>query len=145
MTMRIPVAVLLLAFPSLAAAADWQLDCPAQLATAQGLSGPAPAGWSAVARTTSAVQDAAPGATITGTTPPMSISVFDGPPSEMADLVPDNPNARVQRWTFGKARTRDVYVVCNYADTRIKLAQKVPGAAASCALRGAAGTGVVCR
>ena len=86
-------------------------------------------------------QDAA----VAGTTPPVSISVFDGPPAEMADLVPDNPNARVQRWTFGKARTRDVYVVCNYADTRIKLAHKVPATAASCALRGAGGTGVVCR
>jgi hypothetical protein len=63
----------------------------------------------------------------------------------MADLVPDNPNARVQRWTFGKARTRDVYVVCNYADTRIKLAHKVPATATSCALRSAGGTGVVCR
>ena len=128
-----------------AAAADWQLDCPEQLATAQSLSGSAPAGWSAVGRTTSAVQEAAPGAAIAGTTSPVSISVFDGPPTEMADLVPDNPNARVPRWTFGKARTRDVYVVCNYADTRIKLAHKVPASANSCALRGAGGTGVVCR
>jgi hypothetical protein len=145
MSMRIPIAALVLAFQPLASAADWQLDCPAQLATAQSLSGSIPAGWSAVARTTSAVQDAAHGTTIAGTTPPVSISVFDGPPSEMADLVPDNPNARVQRWTFGKARTRDVYVVCNYADTRIKLAHKVPATATSCALRGADGTAVVCR
>ena len=145
MNMRIAIAALLVAFPPLASAADWQLDCPAQLATAQSSSGSVPAGWSAVARTTSAVQDAAPGTAIAGTTPPTSISVFDGPPSEMADLVPDDPNARVRRWTFGKARTRDVYVVCNYADTRIKLVHKVPATAASCALRGAGGTGVVCR
>jgi len=128
-----------------AAAADWQLDCPPQLATAQRLSGSAPAGWSAVARTTSAVQEAAPGAAIAGTTSPVSINVFDGPPSEMADLVPDNPNARVQRWTFGEARTRDIYVVCNYADTRIKLAHTVPATAIYCALHGAGGARVVCR
>ncbi|MFO1323449.1 MAG: STY0301 family protein [Burkholderiales bacterium] len=130
-----------------AAAADWKLDCPRELPTAQVVSGEVPDGWSAVARTTSAIRDAAPGAPVIATSPPVSISVFDGPPSEMADLVPDNPNAKVQRWTFGRKRTRDVYIVCNYADTRIKLARKAPAEVTSCATSTPSGaiTGVVCK
>ena len=78
---------------------------------------------------------------------PISISVFDGPPSEMADLVPDNPSAKVQRWTFDKKRTRDIYIVCNYADTRLKLARKAPAEVTVCSLRPPNDpvTGVVCR
>lgn len=144
-------ALRLLAVPMLAglawsaAAADWSLECPRQLATAQSVAAPVPDGWTAVARTESAMQNAGTGAAIAGTSPPVSISVFDGPPAELADLVPDDPNARVQRWTFGKARTRDIYIVCNYADTRVKLTRAVPATVGMCTLAGGNGTGVVCR
>jgi hypothetical protein len=133
------------ALPLTVQAADWKLECPAQLVTAQSVTGTVPDGWSAVARTASDVRNAAAGAAIEATTPPISISVFDGPPSEMADLVPDNPNARVQRWTFGKARTRDIHIVCNYADTRLKLTRKVPATVTSCAVSGGNGIGATCR
>jgi hypothetical protein len=139
------LAVMLLALAPLAAAAEWKVDCPAQLATTQSTGGPPPGGWSIVARTSSAVLDATPGMPVSAATPPVSISVFDGPPAQMADLVPDNPNAKVQRWTFGKARTRDIYIVCNYADTRIKLARKAPAEVASCTLGSPAGTSIVCK
>ena len=72
------------------------------------------------------VHEAKPGASTTEATPPVAVSVFDGPPSEMADLVPDNPNARIVQWTFKKPRTRDIYIVCGYADTRIGLSRKAP-------------------
>jgi len=132
---------------STALAADWKLECPRELATAQSVASTPPAGWTAFARLASATKDAAPGVAVSAATPPVSVSVFDGPPSEMADLVPDNPNAKVQRWTFGKSRTRDIYVVCNYLDTRMTLAQKVPAAATSCAASAKDGavTGVTCR
>ena len=83
-------------------------------------------------------------AATTEATPPISVSVFDGPPSEMADLVPDDPNARVVRWTFDSKRTRDIYIVCNYADTRIALSRKAPAEITSCTL-GMTMPGVVCR
>jgi hypothetical protein len=141
------VTLALFAFSPLVSAADWKLDCPAQLAIAQSVAGAIPEGWSAVDRTTSAVKEAAPGVAVTAPASPVSISVFDGPPSEMADLVPDNPNAKLQRWTFGKKRTRDIYIVCNYADTRMKLARKAPAEVASCALTSpsAPTTGVICK
>jgi hypothetical protein len=143
--MRIFLAMMLIAFFKLATAADWKLDCPGQLSTTQSTGGPLPAGWSIVARTSSAVISATPGTAIAATTPPISISVFDGPPAEMADLVPDNPNAKLQRWTFGKPRKRDIYIVCNYADTRIKLSRKAPTEVTSCTLTSPAGTGMVCK
>jgi len=137
--------MLLIALSTFATAADWKVDCPGRLSTTQSAGGPIPGGWSAIARTTSAVQAAAPGVAIAAATPPLSISVFDGPPTEMADLVPDNPNAKLQRWTFGKPRMRDIYIVCNYADTRIKLSRKAPAEVTSCTLSSPGGTGVVCK
>lgn len=141
------VVALLMALSTTASATDWKLDCPAQLSTAQSVAGAVPEGWSAVDRTASAVKDAAPGVAANAAASPISISVFDGPPSEMADLVPDNPNAKLQRWTLGKQRTRDIYIVCNYADTRLKLARKVPPAVTACTAspRDGAVTGVVCK
>ena len=141
--MRSLFAVLLL-LSSAAHAADWIMECPAQLSTSQMPAGELPAGWTGIARTASAVHEAKPGAATTEATPPVAISVFDGPPSEMADLVPDNPNARVVQWTFKKPRTRDVYIVCNYADTRIALARKAPAEVASCALS-VTTPGVICK
>ena len=125
-------------------AADWIMECPAQLSTSQMPAGELPAGWTGIARTASAVHEAKPGTSTTEATPPVAISVFDGPPSEMADLVPDNPNARVVQWTFKKPRTRDVYVVCNYADTRIALARKVPMEVTSCSVS-VTTPGIICK
>jgi hypothetical protein len=127
-----------------AQAADWIMECPAQLSTSQTIAGELPAGWSGIARTQSSIFEAKPGASTTEATPPVAISVFDGPPSEMADLVPDNPNARIVQWTFKKPRTRDIYVVCNYADTRIALARKAPAEVTSCALS-VTTPGVICK
>jgi hypothetical protein len=143
--MRAFLALMLLALSPLAGSADWRLDCPSRLTTTQSASGPMPSGWSIVARTSSAVLAATPGMAVAAATPPISISVFDGPPTEMADLVPDNPNAKLQRWTFGKPRARDIYIVCNYADTRLKLARKAPTEVTSCTLSSPGGTGIVCK
>ena len=136
--------VALLVMANAAHAADWIMECPAQLSTSQMPAGELPAGWSGIARTASSVYEAKPGSSTTESTPPVAISVFDGPPSEMADLVPDNPNARIVQWTFKKPRTRDIYIVCGYADTRIALARKAPPTVSSCALAVVA-PGVVCK
>ena len=141
MRLRILIALALAAQTSYAA--DWRMNCPPQLATTQSVSGQVTEGWSPIARTASAVHDAKAAAT-TEATPAVSVSVFDGPPSEMADLVPDDPNARVVRWTFDGKCTRDIYIVCNYADTRIALSRKAPAEITSCTL-GMTMPGVVCR
>jgi len=142
--MRPLLWIALLASPLTAAAADWKVDCPAQITTAQTIAGTVPAEWAPIARGVSAVRDAKPPASDTDTTPAISVSVFDGPPVEMADLVPDDPNARIVRWTFAKNRTRDIYVVCHYADTRLALSQKAPATVTSCQLAVNA-PGVICR
>ena len=141
--MRSLIAALLLA-ANAAYGADWVMECPTQLSTSQMPVGELPAGWSGVARTASSVHEAKPGASTTEATPPVAVSVFDGPPSEMADLVPDNPNARIVQWTFKKPRTRDIYIVCGYADTRIGLARKAPPEVVSCALSVTV-PGVICK
>lgn len=115
-----------------AGAADWKASCPASVSTTQSVGGTLPPDWSSYARAPSAVLNAPPGTAIAGNSSPISISVFDGPPQDMADLVPDNPNAKRPRWTFAKDRKRDIWLVCNYADTRMKLARKVPASARSC-------------
>ena len=141
--MRLMIIALTMAAGA-AQAADWIMECPPQLATSQMPAGELPAGWSGIARTQSSVHEAKPGASTTEATPPVAISVFDGPPSEMADLVPDNPNARIVQWTFKTPRTRDIYIVCNYADTRIALARKAPAEVTSCALS-VTTPGVICK
>jgi hypothetical protein len=139
-----PLLAAILLLSHAAYAADWVMECPAQLATSQMPAGELPAGWTGIARTQASISETKPGASTTEATPPVAISVFDGPPSEMADLVPDNPNARVVQWTFKKPRTRDIYVVCNYADTRIALARKAPAEVTSCALS-VTTPGIICK
>ena len=137
------IALLIAAACGTAHAAEWRVDCPAQLSTTQSIAGPVAEGWAAISRTPSSAKNVKPGAADTDASPPVGVSVFDGPPVEMADLVPDDPNARIVRWTFAKNRTRDLYVVCYYGDTRIGLAHKAPPGLASCTL-GENAPGVVC-
>ena len=146
MNLPIRTFAFVLSFAAAAAcnAADWIMQCPAQLSTSQMPAGELPAEWTGIARTQSSINEAKPGASTTEATPAVAISVFDGPPSEMADLVPDNPNARIVQWTFKKPRTRDIYIVCNYADTRIGLARKAPPEVTSCSLA-VTSPGVICK
>jgi len=142
--MRYMCSILAAALPLHAAAADWRMECPPQIATTQTITSTIPAEWSALARTASAVRDVKPASADPDNSPAVSVSIFDGPPIEMADLMPDDPNARIVRWTFAKPRTRDIYVVCHYADTRLALSRKAPAEITSCQL-GTTAPGVICR
>ena len=106
--------------------------CPRSFATSQALTG-VPGGWSGVARTASADARCKARRHHRGHAAGRDQRVRR-PAFEMADLVPDDPNARIVQWTFAKNRTRDIYVVCNYADTRIALSRKAPPTVTSCAL-----------
>lgn len=127
---------------SVAHAADWKASCPATVSTTQSVGGALPPEWSSYGRSPSAVLSAPPGTAIAGISSPVSISVFDGPPQDMADLVPDNPNARRPQWRFAKDRKRDIWLVCNYSDTRMKLARKVPASVRMCAVDAPSGPAV---
>ena len=67
------------------------------------------------------------------------VSFFDGDPSEMADLAPDdaeNPKVLEQRWQFTRAPDRPIYMVCRYHGTDETLKKEVPADVKQCRLSG---------
>jgi len=67
-----------------------------------------------------------------------SISVFDGPPAEMADLVPDNADTSSREppyWTLGKPE-RPTWVVCHYRKLKGTREFALPKAYTKCRLTG---------
>lgn len=71
-----------------------------------------------------------------------SASVFDGPPKNLAELI---PNLATLEWDLSKsqeqARARDesMYLVCKYARIKGTVTIKIPYEAASCKLEGIKG------
>jgi hypothetical protein len=67
------------------------------------------------------------------------VSFFDGDPSEMADLAPDdgaNPKVLEQRWQFTRAPDRPIYMVCRYHGTDETVKKEVPADVKQCRLSG---------
>jgi len=67
------------------------------------------------------------------------VSFFDGDPSEMADLAPDdgqNPKVLDQRWQFTRTPGRPIYMVCRYHGTEQTVKTQVPEHVKECRLRG---------
>jgi hypothetical protein len=67
------------------------------------------------------------------------VSFFDGDPSEMADLAPEdaeNPKVLEQRWQFTRAPDRPIYMVCRYHGTDETLKKEVPADVKQCRLSG---------
>jgi hypothetical protein len=67
------------------------------------------------------------------------VSFFDGDPSEMADLAPDdgaNPKVLEQRWQFTRAPERPIYMVCRYHGTDETVKKEVPADVKQCRLGG---------
>ncbi len=53
------------------------------------------------------------------------VSFYSGPPAQMADLVPDDENAKQPSlWTF--APGEKIWMVCRYANTKVRLARELP-------------------
>ena len=63
------------------------------------------------------------------------MSVFDGPPEEMADLVPDDSkdaaNTRSDVWNLPQS-DRGYWLVCHYANTTVTLARQLPASVTRC-------------
>jgi len=67
-----------------------------------------------------------------------TLSVFDGPPSEMADLAPDNADTNSKdayHWIFS-GQEKSVWVVCNYKGTKQTRQFALPKAFKKCQVVG---------
>jgi hypothetical protein len=71
-----------------------------------------------------------------------AVSIFDGSPTEMADLVPDNPEAfgrAPQVWTLPIDTKRSVWVVCRYKKSTVAFGKELPPGVRTCSVAGSAG------
>ena len=106
-----------IATPHLACA---QATCPPSLAVEQKASAPA-SDWTV---TYSGYPTALAGVTI-----------FDGPPSEQASLVPDREQTTadsvIQTWKLAKS-DRGYWLQCEYANTTAQVSQRLPGDVSRC-------------
>jgi hypothetical protein len=96
-------------------AAETRYECPPEIQTTQSGKN-APEGWTAVSQNDSHHWI-------------NSVGVFDGPPQEMASLVPDdeeNLDPAKTVWTFSKKKERPIWFSCGYARTDVLLAKELP-------------------
>lgn len=55
------------------------------------------------------------------------LTVFDGPPGEMASLVPDNADsAEAHFWTFSTEEPRKIWLECGYKGREERLIRPLP-------------------
>lgn len=55
-----------------------------------------------------------------------NVTVFDGPPEEMASLIPDSYSKNTSKWYVGYIHeaNRNVYLVCEYSGKKITVTSK---------------------
>lgn len=73
-----------------------------------------------------------------------AVSVFDGSPTEMADLVPDNPEAFGKAplvWTLSDDMKRGLWVVCRYQKSTVAFGKALPPGVRKCSVEGTPGKG----
>ena len=67
-----------------------------------------------------------------------SISVFSGPPAEMASLVPDRTSRKKQlrtsTWQFAAPSTAAYWVACTYTNSTLQLTRQLPSGVRRCEL-----------
>ncbi|WP_374401768.1 STY0301 family protein [Niveibacterium sp.] len=116
--MKARALVAALALHALAASAA--PTCPATLESQQSLAA-APEGWSVVPMRQ--VQRL------------IGISVFDGPPSEGAELKPESSHGgQRQLWRFDTAAARGIWIGCRYDGSRLMLTRRIEPAPRICEL-----------
>lgn len=97
-------------------ASELRFECPIEIKTSQTLKDKTPEGWANL-------QDSNAHQWLN------SITVFDGPPQELASLVPDNESNsdwKKSIWTFNKIKKNPIWFTCNYLKTDIVLAKALP-------------------
>jgi len=92
------------------------IRCPDRISTTQSLAG-AIAGWTA--------ED--------GATPTIlaSVTFFDGPPKQLASLVPDESHSQSATWQL-VSNHGQYWLACGYSGTRITLARALPAGTKTC-------------
>jgi hypothetical protein len=112
-----PAVAIMACLPS-AVLAD--VGCPMKVEVKQALTAP-PSGWTAGL-------DKLPAEAA-------GVSVFDGPPEELADLVPDDSkdgaDTRSDIWNLPHS-DRGYWLVCHYANTTVTLARPLPATVTRC-------------
>jgi hypothetical protein len=119
----IPLAVLTsILITQSVVAAEIRYECPPEIRTVQSIEDNTPVGWEVIQEShPKHWQD--------------SIMVFDGPPKELASLVPDNErNQDIKKtvWTFSKEKERSIWFTCSYHWTDIQLAKELPKEITKC-------------
>ena len=63
------------------------------------------------------------------------VTIFDGPPSAQASLVPDNEKTSgdnlIQIWQLAKS-DRGYWLQCNYANTTAQISRQLPASVTRC-------------
>ena len=71
-----------------------------------------------------------------------AVSIFDGSPTEMADLVPDNPDSFGKAplvWTLSDDLKRGFWVVCRYQKSTVAFGRALPLHVRTCSVEGSPG------
>lgn len=93
-----------------------EYECPVKIETTQSLKEKAPEDWTSFRESK---ENSYFG----------NITVYDGPPEELASLVPDNEGkkaAGLPVWTFKKEKTKPIWLACSYMKTDIVFAKALP-------------------
>ena len=114
------VLALIISFAT-AHAADLAITCPASLAVRQSLT-TVPTGWDSGTSSAPIVLS--------------TVSFFEGPPSEQADLVydreSDSGNKRTATWQFSADNKRGIWLQCGYAATTALVSKRLPNNISEC-------------
>ena len=67
-----------------------------------------------------------------------SVDFYDGPPKQMAQLVPDNSDSKNDpSWTFAPRegqKAADIWQVCRYTNTKVSLERRLPPGTKKCSI-----------
>jgi hypothetical protein len=125
---------LVLAVAGLVAATSghaFEAQCPQTVETAQRLSAPPPAGWSEFSRDPWGTAGDPSSDALRNKSAFSHIEIYDGPPKEIADLIPDNQR---DTWTLGDPakRARPQFMACAYGGTYVRLVRELPANVVKC-------------
>lgn len=105
-------------------ASELRFECPTEIQTNQTIKNKAPTGWTSLREAQSRHWLD-------------SLSIFDGPPQDLASLVPDDEdNQEIKKtvWTFNKKKKRPIWMTCSYLKTDMLFAKALPMEITQCKL-----------
>jgi len=120
----------MLNFAGIGACAAFEASCPRSITTVQQLA-QTDDGWEPFARDPYGSAGTPPKEAVPLRADFSHIEIYDGPPKELADLVPDNER---DTWTFdgAGAKSRPIFLACVYDGTYVRLVRRLPDAVTRC-------------